>query len=288
MYTSPEEDRSDLFLAAGVYVLGPELLGVILGRIPIPAAVGPYLSLVVIILTTVAVPLWLIRYRKQRFSDFGFDGQIPAMGFGLLAALPVALAYVLSNALGRSDLLVGIPVLDAVLYGTYVEAALSVVSGLCVTLLVIYATVKARNAFRADAAYIPLTMRTLARYAGIVGAVAAVLLLLTVIAQGLDILGTMQVLLVPLAVGASGYLVHQSLRGSQLTTRATLLTPMVLMAVGSFVIFAEAFEIVFGLWRAAVLAGVGLIVGALLESRRTAWAPLGFAVGLVLLTPLLR
>lgn len=288
MYTSPEEDRSDLFLAAAVYVLGPELLGVILSRIPIPAVAVPFVRLIIIVLTTIAVPLWLIRYRKQRLSGFGFDRQFAAGGLGLVAAVPVALAYVLSSLIGGTGPFVGLPVVDAVQFGAYLEVALSVFSGLCVTLLVIYCTVKARSAFRTDPAYIPATMVHLGRYAAIIAAVAAVLLMLTVIARDLGILETMQVVLVPLAVAAAAWWVHRNVRGSQLTSRATLLTPMVLMAVGSFVIFAEALDIVFGLWRASVLAGVGLIIGVLLESRRTAWAPLGFAVGLVLLTPLLR
>ena len=288
MYTSADEDRSDLFLAAAVYVLGPELLGVILSRVPIPAVAIPFVRVVLIVLTTIAVPLWLIRYRKQHLRDFGFDGRFSAGGLGLVAALPVAGAYMLSSQIGGTGPFVGVPVVDAVLYGAYLEVALSIFSGLCVTFLVIYATVKARNAFRTDPAYIPATMLHLGRYAAIIAAVSDVLLMLTVIARDLGALETMQVVLVPVAVAASAWIVHRSVRGSQLTSRATLLTPMVLMAVGSFVIFAEAFDIVFGLWRASVLAGVGLIVGVLLESRRTAWAPLGFAVGLVLLTPLLR
>jgi hypothetical protein len=268
--------------------VGPELLGVILSRLPIPVAVVPFVSALIILATTIAVPFWLMTYRKQNLRDFGFDQQFSAAGLGFVAALPVAAAYILSSLAGGTGPFVGLPIVDAVQYGAIVEVALSVFSGLCITLLVIYATVKARSAFRTDPAYIPATMRYLGRFAAIVAAVASGLLMMTVIARGLEVRETLQVVLVPLAVAAAAWIVYRSVRGSQLTNRATLLTPMVLLAIGSFVIFAEALDIVFGVWRATVLGGVGLIVGVLLESRRTAWAPLGFALGLVLLTPLLR
>lgn len=288
MYTSPDEDRSDLFLAAAVYVLGPELLSVILRRLPIPAAVSPVVSLLVIVLTTIAVPLWLMRYRKQPLSSIGFDGSTSTFGAGLLVSLPVAAAYVLYGVIAAGSPFTVVPVASAVTTGTYVETAISIIGGLCVAFLMIYTTVKARTAFRMDPAYIKPTMLRLARYTALAGAVAGVLLLLTIVVQGLAITDASEVVLAPAGVVGAGWLAYRAVRGSQLTSRAVLLTPMILLAIGSFVIFAQALEIVFGLWRAALLAGLGLVLGVLLENYRSAWAPVGFAVGLTMLTPLLR
>lgn len=287
MYISPDEDRSDLFLAAAVYVIGPQVLAIILGRLPVSFAVSPVVALAAIVLTTVAVPAWLIRYRKQRLADFGFDRSTAAFGYGLLLSLPVVAAYVLAAAIS-GNVLGGVPIADALNGLGWVGLFLQVLGGLCLALLLIYVTVKARTAFRADPSYLAPIMLTLGRIVGIAAAVASALLLLTALMENVGLRDSTQILLAPLGVAAAGWLAYRNIRGTQLSSRATLLTPMVLLAIGSFVIFDEAVAVVFGLWRAALLAGVGLIAAVLLESRRTAWAPLGFATGLTLLTPLLR
>ena len=287
MYTSSEDDRSDLFLAAAVFVLGPELLGIIIGRIPIPEFLVPLVRLIVVVLTTVALPLWLMRYRKQRLSHLGFDGKTAAAGAGALVALPVVAAYVAAEFIGRS--LVGgpTPAWAIVRGGDYVDAAVSVIAGLCVAFVAIYVTVKARTAFRADPAYIKPTMQHLGKFAAIAGGIAVFLLVVTSAVQGGIVAAGSEFLLAPLGVAAAGWLTYRSTRGSQLTSRATLLTPMILLAIGSIAIFDDALIVVLGLWYAALLAGIGLVVGALLENHRSAWAPMGFGAVVALLTPLL-
>lgn len=287
MYTSSDDDRSDLFLAAAVFVLGPQLLGLILGRLPVSVAVSPITSLVVILLTTVALPLWLMRYREQKLSHLGFDGPKSAAGTGAVIALPVAAAFVLAELVAATAPFSSSPLVGAARTGAYASAALTVLRGICIGFVAIYVTVKARTAFRADPAYIKPTMLRLGKFVAIGGAIAAVLLLLTVLARDTAVRESSYVALAPLGVGAAGWLAYRWASGSQLTSRSTLLTPMVLLAIGAFVIFAEAQAVVAGLWQAALLAGVGLVVGVLLESHRSAWAPLGFAVVLTLLTPLL-
>lgn len=287
MYISPDDDRSDLFLAAAVYLLGGEILGVLLRRIPIPATIGPFIGFLLAVATTILVPLWLMRYRKQRLSEFGFDKSFPALGTGLVVSLPVAAAYAIPALVARAPLTDVLPVGIAVTHGVFVDIFLQVLAGICVVLLAIYTTVKARTAFRTDPAYIRPTMLQLARYTAIAAGVVSALLFLTAVLRGGDPATAIEVVVVPLGVAGSGYLAYRSIQGSQLTSRSTLLTPMVVLAVGSFVILGPATEFVYGLWRAALLAGIGLVVGTLLESRRTAWAPLGFAAGLTLLTPLL-
>lgn len=287
MYISADDDKSDLFLAGAVYLVGGQILGVLLGRIPLPAGLGPFVGFVITLATTIAVPLWLIRYRKQRLREFGFDSAFAAAGSGLVVSLPVVAAYLISGLIGRATITDVLPVAIAATQGLYVDMFLQVLSGICIVLLTIYMTVKARTGFRADPAYIKPTMLRLARYTAIAAGIATALLLLTALTRGGDLATAVEVVLVPAGVAGAGYLAYRSIRGSQLTSQATLLTPMVVLAIGSFVLFAPAAQFVFGLWRAAILAGIGLVIGALLESRRTAWAPLGFAAGLTLLTPLL-
>lgn len=288
MYTSPDEDRSDLFLAAAVYVLGPEVLDIVLRRVPIPAEAVPVVNLFVVLTTTVLVPFLLIRYRKERLRDFGADRSFVAVTTGLIASLFVGVAFVLGDVISGAPLLTSVPVANVAAGGVFTVTSfvLRVVSGLCVVLLAIYVTVKARTAFRADARYLGPTVIWLARIAGIVAAGAAALLFLTVALRNQPAAGLLY-LVVPLGVAGAVWFVHRSLSGSVLTARATLVTPMVILAIGSLVLFGEAARFVVGLWEGAMLAGIGLCIGALLESRRTAWAPLGLGLGLVLLTPLL-
>lgn len=287
MYTSPEEDRSDLYLAAAVYVIGPQVLGIILRRIPFPAGSSPLVHLLVVIATTIAVPLWLIRYRKQRLTDFDARPSGEAFFAGAIVALPMVGAYLISNFIAYGSPLTGIPLADAVTTGTYVSTVIQIITGLCVVLLAIYTTVKARTSFRADPAYLRSMVIHLGRFVAIAGGIAAGLLLLTALVRTESITAAVPILFAPLGVAGSVWLAHRRTRGSLLTTRATLLTPMVVLAFASFVILGGAFELVFGLWQAALLAGVGLVLGTLLEGHRSAWAPLGFGVVMTLVTPLL-
>lgn len=287
MYSSPDDERSDLFLAAATYVVGDQILGILLRRIPISAAAAPVVRVLVVLATTILVPILLIRYRKQRLSEFGFDSSVAAAGTGFVASLPIVAAYLLAALAARTAPLDVLPITIAAVRGAYAAILVQVVAGVCAVLLAIYTTVKARTAFRSDPAYIRPTMIFLGRWAGLAAAIASGLLALTLIMRGGELASAFEVVVVPVGVAAAAYLVYRGVRGSQLTSRATLLTPMVLFAITSFVLLAPALEFVFALWRAALLAGIGLIVGTLLESRRSAWAPLGFAAGLTLLTPLL-
>ena len=290
MYTSAEEDRSDLFLAAAVYVLGPTILGILLGFLPLSAleAAAPVIDLVVTVSTTVLVPFLLIRYRKQRLSEYGFDGSVPNLAFGFALALPIALVYVASGYIAGTNGALRVPAVAVATTGGVLAFVLDIIAAVCLVLLGVYTTVKARTAFRADPDYLKPTMLTLARYVAIAAAVATGLLFLSFVLDNTPIRAAIEIVAAPLGVAAAVYLVYRGLRGSQLSSKATLLTPMVVLAVGSLVILGGAFNFVFGIWRGAMLAALGLAVGALVEGRRSAMGPLGLALGLAVLTPLLR
>lgn len=286
MYTSPDDDRSDLFLAAAVYVIGPQILGIILRWLPIPVSAAQVLRLLLVLVTTVLVPFLLIRYRKQRVSDFGFDGPVSAAGLGALASLPVVAAYVVGY-LVRGGVAPPLIAIGGGVFNDVFGLIVDLVAGFATMLLVIYVVTKARTSFRTDPAYIKPTMLYLGRFTAIAAAIATVLLMLSLITNRVESAALLEVLLPPLGVAGAAFVVYRGVRGSQLTSRAILLTPMVLLAIAAFTLFGDATAVVFGLWQAALLAGVGLIAGVLLESSRSAWAPLGFAAGLTLLTPLL-
>ena len=287
MYISPDEERSDLFLAAAAYIVGRQILLVLLDGLRVPALVLPGVQLVVALLTTIVVPVLLIRYRKQRLSEFGFDSTYGAAGLGFVASLPLVVAYLVSSLVAGTSPVDVLPATVAVVHGAYLEVVVQVIANVCAVLLAIYTTVKARTGFRADPTYIRPTMLYLGRFAALAAAIASGLLFVTIILRPeYELRTAVEVLVVPLGVAGSAYLAWRTIRESQLTSRATLLTPMVLLAVGSIALFGDGTTVVFGLWRGAILAGIGLIVGTLLESRRTVWAPLGFAAGMTLLTPL--
>jgi hypothetical protein len=284
MYTTPDEDRSDIYLAGAVYVFGPQIYAIVMRDVRLPVFAGIVVALLVGVSTTVLVPFLLMRYRKERLSVFGFSGDKGAFLPGVLAALPVAAAFVLGNVIAHNPPLAGVRIFDAI-DGSTADELVRIVNGLCIGLLAIYVTVKARTAFRSDPGYIRSTMIYLGRIVGIVAAVAAVLLFVSALTQGVAT-QSFHLLLAPIGVAAGLWLVYRAVSGSLLTSRATLLAPMVIMAIGSLRLFAPAFDLVFGLWRGAMLAALGLGIAVLMESRRSAWAPLGLVTGLVLLSPL--
>ena len=290
MYTSPDEDRSDLFLAGAVYVLGPTIVRILLDVIPrdVTAAIARPLDLVVTVATTILVPFLLIRYRKQRLAEYGFDGQWSAFGIGALASLAVAAAYAIASLVAGIGPLARAPLYAAITTGNVIDLLLHVVSVVCVTLLAIYTTVKARTAFRSDPRYLRPTALELGKYLAIAAVIATALLFLRFAMEGQDLRTAVEIILAPLGVVGAVWFVLRSIGDSRLTSRPVLLTPMVILAIGSLVIFGGAVNFVFGIWQGAMLAGLGLAVGLLLESRRSALGPLGLATGLALLTHLLR
>lgn len=289
MYTTPDEDRSDLYLAGAVFFIGPLILEIILRGVSLPPTLRVVLSLLVIIATTVLVPILLLRYRKERLSHFGFGGTRSTFVNGFVAALPIAAVIVVANLVRVNPPLTGMPVADVVTTGatSAIDTVIEAIAGLCVVLLAIYATVKARSAFRSDPRYMRTTMVELGRIVAIIAAAAAVLLFVTLLLRGGDVAQALQYFLLPLGVAAGVWLVYRTVPGSLLTSRATLLTPMVILGVAALLpLLTGAFELVVGLWTAAMLAALGLAAGVLLERHRSAWAPLGLGVGLVLFTRL--
>ncbi|MDP8977356.1 MAG: hypothetical protein M3N17_02035 [Actinomycetota bacterium] len=278
MYVTPDEARSDLFLSGAVYVFGPLFLRVLLGVVPVAALPGarPVLQVAPPLVVTVVVPALLMRYRRESLADYGLGAAgAPALSGGLLVAAPIVVAAAAAGffAADRYPL----PLLAAPRLPMLVLAQLARWLGLAA--LAVYVTVKARDAFAGQPQYLRPAMVEVGRVVGAVAGVAAVLL---AVAQA-----SVMPLILPLGVTGAFLVALRRLNPATLTSRPTLLTPTVLLALGPFTLSFEAVAFVQSVWVAALSAGVGLVIGALQEARRSPLGAvaLGVVVGLFTLLP---
>src|SRR5680860_1565959 len=255
MYTSPEEARSDLFLSAAVYLIGPLLLNIVLGVIPLGRIPGVAEVLLVAqpLIVTALTPLLLIRYRGEKLSEYGLSAAtLPRLAPGALLALPVVAVSVLGGALD-GELLATLPVLGQG-PGGFTSVAYRLAYWLGLTFLAAYATVKARDAFFSDARSVSDGVQQIGKVLAIIGVAATALLFL------------------------------RGLKRPAGTTRAVLLTPVILLAMGPFGLTLQARALVVGIWAAAVAAAIGLVIGGLQETRSTVMPALGLGLVLALAT----
>jgi hypothetical protein len=286
MYATSEEARSDLFLAGAVYLFGPLLLQIAtpLFRIPV---LGYVLVVIAPLLTTALVPFLLMRYRKETVAEYGLgDRRGRGMRMGALLALPVVAGAALGVGI-RGGLLPA--TLPATLFdgSQWLGLAANITTWAGLTTLAVYSTVKARDAFRADIRTVPEGVTEIARILGIVAGIATLLLLVGAATRAFP-LDPLLVVLLPLGVAGAVLLLLRRHIPSSTTTRAALLTPAVLLALrpfNPFALFFNAGNFVLSVWSAALLAAIGLIMAATLESRRSAWPAVALGAMLALLVP---
>jgi hypothetical protein len=282
MYTTAEEARSDLFLAGAVYLFGPLLLQFVGPVFGIPV-LGALLAVVAPLLTTALVPVLLARYRKEGLADYGLGtGGSDGLRLGLVLAVPIVVGAALSTA-ALGEVLPG--ALPSVVLGrsNAVLFAVSLTNWVGLVVLAVYATVKGRDAFRPDLRSVSAWVTEIGRIIGVVAAVAALLL---AVSRRAD---PSLLVLVPLGVAASVLLLLRRYVPTSTATRAALLSPTVLLAWRPFEPFALLVSpqgFVFSVWSAAVLGGIGLLLAATVESRRTAWPAVGVGGLLALLVPI--
>ncbi len=286
MYATSEEARSDLFLAGAVYLFGPLLLRVVSPVFGVPV-LGEVLIVVAPLLTTALVPVLLTRYRKERTAEYGVGGERGrGLQVGVLLALPIVIGAALGAGIRGEALPATVPavVLDG---SQWLALAANITTWAGLTVLAIYATVKARDAFRADIRTVPEGVTEIARILGIVAAIATALLIVGAATDAFP-LDPLVVVLVPLGAGVSVLLLLRRFIPSSTTTRAALLAPTVLLALrpfNPFALFFSAGNFVLSVWSAALLATIGLLMAATLESRRTAWPAIALGAMLALLVP---
>ncbi len=114
---------------------------------------------------------------------------------------------------------------------------------------------------------------------GLIAVAAAVAAVLLAVATG-----SVAPLLLPLGVAGAFLVALRRLNPLTLTSRSTLLTPTVLLALGPFTLSFDAVAFVESIWVAALSAGVGLVIGALQEARRSPLGAVGLAVVVALFT----
>lgn len=279
-YVSPEEARSDLFLSAAVFLIGPLVVELLLELIPLRRIpiVSPVLQVGLPLVYTVLVPYLLIRYRKESVRDYLRKGGAQAFAFGLLLALPIVATAVPGMLLEGGSIQEAVPVLLATQPGRIVDLAEGLTFWLGLAALAVYATVKARDAFRSD----PQTLRNAAmEIARVLGVVAAVTTLLLLLASRTRLSSV----LLPLGVAGAVALVLSRLRGPSSTSRAILLTPVLLLAL-QYVLTFSTVNFVERLYFGTLLGGIGLVFGVLEESTYSAYGALAMALVIALASPL--
>jgi hypothetical protein len=292
MYTTTEDARSDLFLSGAVYVIGPAVVQILRDLLRLDAVPGMTVALGLLLpfMTTALVPILLMRYRGESLGQYGYGAGLPPIfGVGLLLASPIVVASVL-GALVAGDPLSGLGVGEIIRTGGSFGAVLGfiirLISWLGLGFLAVYATVKARDAFRSDYRTVRDETLWLGRILAAVAAVAVSIALLLMLPGQQGGLGLVTLLLLPLGVAGSVALLLRWLPGPSATSRATMLTPVVLLALGPFQFSFSGTAIALAVWFAAMYAGIGLVIGALQESRRSALACLGLTLAIAVLTQL--
>lgn len=293
MYTSTQDARSDLFLAAGVFLFGGVIIQAVLGLVPLDRipVLGTVLVILLPLVTTLLVPFLLIRYRKEPWSHYGLARFTPAtFGLGVALAVPLAIAGVVVALVAGVTPRIAVPL--AALTGTTngVEVVIArLVRWVGYTLLAVYGTVKARDAFNGTHQSIGDAARQIALVLGGAAGVAGVLLILSMAARGGLSSDGMAIVaervLTALGVATAVVVVLGSLSRGGSTTRPTLVTPAVLM--GMVLIRGlrfDAVSLVTSVYFVGLLALLGLVVGVLQESRNTAWGAVGLGIGIATLT----
>lgn len=292
MYTSTEDARSDLFLSGAVYVIGPAVFQIVrnLLRLDLIPGATSLLELVIPVATTALVPYLLMRYRGESFGQYGYGAGLPPnFGVGLLMALPIVVASAVTGlVIADGDPLAGLGI-TALLVGQPLLFLARLLSWVGLGFLAVYATVKARDAFRSDYRTVREETITVGRILAMVAAAGVSIALLFTRPGAVGMAGGelfAAIVLPPLGVAGSVGLLFLLLRGPSATSRATMLTPVVLMALGPIQLSFSLTGIALSVSRAAAYAGVGLVIAALQESRRSAVAILGLTLAIGLLSTL--
>lgn len=290
MYTSTEDARSDLFLSGAVFVIGPAVFDILRSLLPVDRIPGVTVLLILLIpvATTALVPYLLMRYRGESFGQYGYGAGLPPnFGVGLLLALPLVAASVLTALIVSGDPVAGIG-LVALFSGEPLVLLARLLTWVGLGFLAVYTTVKARDAFRSDYRTVRDETIGLGRILAVVAAVAiSIALLFTApgsggLGRGAQVFALLGLL--PLGVAASVALVLWLIRGPSATSRATMLTPVVIMALGPLQLSFNLQALALTVRQAVVYAGIGLVIAALQESRRSAVATLGLTLAVALLT----
>lgn len=281
MYADVEETRSDFILAAAMAVFGPLIYLFVVRLLPLRGLAGfeglVHAALVFAVIGL--VPLLLARYRGEGAAAFGLAGDpgpgiaagsaiaAPAVLLGIFGlwsqygARPSILLGIIPNALGGPvETLVAVAGLAALLVGT--------------VLLYTFLATKARHAFARNEIRQLEALRTF----GMSAAGGALVIGVLVLAQGR--VGLTRLFIDPLVLVAMILLTDRLVEPNAMTTRATMAAPAIIALVVQLELFGGAFLVT--LRHALLGAGVVVVVTALVETRRYAWAVVPIIAALTL------
>lgn len=269
MYLSADDARSDFFLAAALYVIGPSLVALLVGGLPgvFASRVGLwFLGVVVPLLTTAAMPLYLMRYRGEPLSGLLAGGGGSA-ATGLLVAVPLVVGVAVGEVIGGGQVALLGDVGGLVLLSILVRWG-------SLAVLAVFLWRRAEYAFRPfSEAQSLLTRRAGMASAATVG-VSTVLLLL----DARPVLA-----LLPAAGLAAVYLLAERLLPQEgMGERWWAWAPAITLALGPLELLSLFFGGASFLTSAQQAAGValfGLVVTMALHARRGGALAFGLAAG---------
>lgn len=292
MWMSPEDARSDFILAAAATLFGPLLVGLLLNLPFYPSGLlGGLLGLVWIFVATALVPILLVRYRDQGLEGYGLGGSREAWASGLAIAAPIVLVGWLRGwlglqlgpawaLLGRVANDVGNPVIGASRSIVDILLAVAFVVVLLVSGIVLigFLVSRARDGFRRNELPIVEGLRTYGMGAAAVGLLLG---LLASIGRGVS---APVVLMNVVGLAAVILLADRLVTPGEMTSRATLLAPAIVVVVVQIMSFGGLFrgDLLLGLFHGAMSGALAIVLAALLETRRYAWAMLPVAVAATL------
>jgi hypothetical protein len=273
MYLSADDARSDFFLAAALYVIGPSLFQLLADAAPRLFANTPgswFLIVGVPLLTIAAMPLYLLRYRGESVASLG-GGGIGALGLGLaLSGVLVAGVAVGEVVGGGQPSRLGEVISPLMLAGVIARWG-------SLAILVVFLYRRAEYAFRP----ISEQQSTLVRQAGIATAGTA---LVTTVLLMLDNRPPAALIA---ALGLAGvFLLAERLVPQQgMGERWWVWAPVITLALGSvriFSLFLGGAGFLASAQRGAGVALFGLVVVMAMHNRRGGLVAFGLATGFLL------
>lgn len=286
-YASREDARNDLLLAGVVFAFGPFVFQLLLSLVGIGRP-GALLAIILTLVTTVLVPVLLMRYRGENLAMLGIGGSDRSVPIGLLGAVPlVVVSALLLPLTGPVQGLVGAHPLQLVLGGAIFHLVLRLVAWGGMLLLALYITVKARDAFGGDPQRVEDVVGRIVRVLAI--AVGASALLVAAIHLGADApLGAYLALVAwPAAVAAGVWLIFKRTAGVATTSLPVLVAPTIIGALGNFVLnLFQPTELIVSVYYAGLSGAIGLGAGLLAERTRRGGGVVVLALLIALATSL--
>lgn len=294
MWMSTEDARTDLILAAAVAVFGVFAVNLIaqLPLYPGDTLLGPFLAVGWVFVLTGLVPHLLTRHRQLGPESYGLGAHTHGWQSGLLLASPVVLAGLtrgltqmsanpLQSLIGRFSRVAqsnptisdggGVAALDIVL-----QVLTWLALGVGMLLLFTFVTVRGRDAFARREMSVTEALRTFG-----MGSVIAALVFGLLIAVVSDRITVVSVMINVIALAAMILIADRLVPHGIETPRAAILAPLVLGAL-LHLLGARGGNLLFGLYAGSLAAGIGVVIGSVIEGRAHARAVLPLVAAMAL------